>query len=275
MKKNVMLPIAATFIAAAFLPTAFAYSDAIKQTELLFSYTNMSNELAFVAIKGGRSPDEYVAINDVGWVAPQASGNVTNDSPWIMEQQINKNSVVSLAFLIRNNEVITCKKDFYLDHPIDITLKVDEDGIFECAVTDQSTSTPNPNPNEPGLTFRFKEVSSHKVSRYALFFYEYAEKKWKNLTRSVNIHDGNSGSQQNRSKWFEVINLRPRDINTALTANSTIRLAVREEYNNGQDEEYNNQLPMWICGDVKFSGRYEFVFYEEGQSVFSGCSSNT
>ncbi|MGL5336179.1 MAG: hypothetical protein ACRC9R_08570 [Enterovibrio sp.] len=272
MKKNIMLPVAATFIAAVSLPTVLAQPDALRQSELLFSYANMSDESAYVAIRGVVSSDEYVAINDVGWVAPKASGNVTNDSPWITEQQINKNSFVSLAFLTRNNEVITCKEDFYLDDPIKITLNRGANGQLECTATDQST--PAPSPSAPGLNFRFKELSSYNLSRYALFFFDPAEQKWKNATRSINIHDEDQQNQAEHGWDAEVVGIKPSYYSPAFTDDSIVQFAVREEYN-GQDEDYNKDLPMWICGEVKFSGSYDFIFYEEGQNAtFSGCSVN-
>ncbi|MGL5251376.1 MAG: hypothetical protein ACRC7P_09885 [Enterovibrio sp.] len=257
MKKNIMLPIAATFIAVASLPTAFAKS------EVLFSYANMSDDYGYVAIKGGVGSSDYAAINDVGWVAPHTSGVVGNDFPWIMEQQIDKNSLVSVAFLTRNNEVISCKENFYLDRPVTVTLTKNSDDQLECTAEEQT----NPSFTGKGFSFRFKYLSQY--TNYGLFIYDPVDEKWKNVTK-IN----SSYSSSDKDRWVIANSLRPEFYSTSFTNDSIVKIAVREDYNS-QDEEYNQHLPLSVCGDVKFSGNYEFVFYENGEhGKLSGCSTN-
>ncbi|MGL5251375.1 MAG: hypothetical protein ACRC7P_09880, partial [Enterovibrio sp.] len=253
MKKNIMLLIAATFIAAVSLPTVFAGPDPLRKSELLFSYENLSDELVYVAIKGNFSYGEYAVINDIGWVSPQASGDVTNDSPWIVEQKIDKNSFVSLAFLTSKNEVVICKKDFYLETPTKITLKKDANGIFECTASDQST--PPPSPSKTSSTFRFKEITQFTFSYYALLFYDPADDKWKDFFSTIanNTHPGKMVlDAKGYGKSWAVKDMQPQHLSPAFDYDSMVMFAVRENHNN-QDEEYNKRLPMWICGNVKFT----------------------
>ncbi|MGL5334553.1 MAG: hypothetical protein ACRC9R_00130 [Enterovibrio sp.] len=139
------------------------------------------------------------------------------------------------------------------------------------------------NPKDGTLNFRFKEFSKYNLSRYALFYYDNFEDKWRKATeikRSANSNNADSNSaQKSRGKpggehdWIIANGIKPSYYNPAFTGDTILRFAVREEYNN-QDEEYKKDLPLWICGDVKFSGNYEFVFYEKGQDNYSGCATN-
>ncbi|MGL5249906.1 MAG: hypothetical protein ACRC7P_02360 [Enterovibrio sp.] len=280
MKKNIMLPIAATFIAAVSLPTVFAQPEEIAQSELLFSYENLSDELVYVAIKGDFSYGEYATINDVGWVTPQTSGEVYSDAPWVLEQQIDKNSFVSLAFLTKDNQIITCKEDFYLDKPTKISLKRDANDILECTATDESTDPQRPpikpTPKPEYMSYRFKEISQFNSSRYALFFYDPADDKWKNLSLTI-ANNARPGKMvldtKGEGEWWVMKDIQPHYLSPAFSYDSMVMLAVRE--NSNQDEEYNARLPLAICGEVKFSGSYDFIFYEEGQrGVLHGCSAN-
>ncbi|MGL6176132.1 MAG: hypothetical protein ACRC1U_03965 [Vibrionaceae bacterium] len=255
MKKNTILTIAATLIAITSRTTAST------QSEVLFSYTNLSDQLAYVAIKGGLHPSDYMAINDTGWILPQASGDVRSNFSWIAQQQINKDSVVSTAFLTEHNEIVVCKENYPLNQVSKITLIKDEQGKLKC----DAPSKPSTGVTSKELNIRFKYLSS--FPNYALFIYDPADAKWKNLA-FPNTKVGSYG------EWIVISGLKPNFYSTELTNDSIVRIGVREEYTE-QNEDYNEKLPITICGEVKFSGSYEFVFYEKGQhGNLSGCSSN-
>ncbi|MGL5334554.1 MAG: hypothetical protein ACRC9R_00135 [Enterovibrio sp.] len=163
---------------------------------------------------------------------------------------------------------------------------------FAQADTDcQAASAPKP--NDGTFSFRFKEFSKLKnngQNDYALFYYDNNQGKWRSATtfdmsseQGTNANNSNNGSNtdsKSRSRssrsgehWVEVVGVRPHYYNPNFNADTMLKLAVRENYK-GDNEDYIRKLPLWICGDVRFSGSYEFVFYEEGQASYSGCATN-